>query len=406
MMSMRANATRKREFRYCEYDYGSGLRFGMGLLGLPQACRRARAAAYVSKVMAGHRPAAGEVKRSPADTYGLCLFRRGSTCILRFSIAAPPLAGCGVLPASGAGSSVHSSYHWHLHQPIYWPDNILSLNRYQYGAESLDIKTAGGKHLSRLDLLPPPAATGWGHGNTMKLQQQDRLTPTSGGAVTPSRPCWGSPEGCASVSYSGLLMENVNSFGKDSAFGHTPTWKRGADTTARGSTMTSGHPRRRHGGHDPPTTPSHPSRGASCGRRLPDLQVGPGTGWAAVTIRILRDRTRVLHADDFPTPAGTKATSGSSWPTATWPGTCANYLDEAPGYRRMETANLRPTGRTGPSSVPWSRPARAAVSDRTTGRPRKNASRSCSIDSRSFCSSGSDSGTASDDVLNFRLKFL
>ena len=161
----------------------------------------------------------------------------------RFSIAALLLAGCGVLPASGAGSSVHLSYHWHLHQPIYWPDKHPSLNRYQYGAESLDIKTAGGNTYPGSTYYHPRNNLAGGDGEYDEVfSKADRVNAYQGRGQDAIQTLLGYPEGGASVSYSGSLMENVNSFGKDSRLGYTPTWNAGY-TTARGWTTTSGHPR-------------------------------------------------------------------------------------------------------------------------------------------------------------------
>lgn len=42
-----------------------------------------------------------------------------------------------------ANNSVHLAYHWHLHQPIYWPErnpNGNQTNRYQFAADSMNLK--------------------------------------------------------------------------------------------------------------------------------------------------------------------------------------------------------------------------------------------------------------------------
>lgn len=43
--------------------------------------------------------------------------------------------------AQGASSGVHLSYHWHMHQPIYWPEKLPGTDRVQFAGESYDLKS-------------------------------------------------------------------------------------------------------------------------------------------------------------------------------------------------------------------------------------------------------------------------
>jgi hypothetical protein len=57
---------------------------------------------------------------------------------LRVLFALSTLGAAALAQSDG----VHLSYHWHLHQPIYWPETAPGVNRYQFARESIDLKFA------------------------------------------------------------------------------------------------------------------------------------------------------------------------------------------------------------------------------------------------------------------------
>jgi len=157
-----------------------------------------------------------------------------------------------------ASSSVHLAYHWHLHQPVYWPEvNPFAPqnNRYQFAADSIKIK------------LPPSNSNNSYPGSSFKhprnllvngdggefdvvFDKDDRKQAYQFGGRNSINTILGHPDGGASVSYSGALMENIWSLGNANSgagsYGYGPNWNAGY-TEARGSTPTyrtsGGHPR-------------------------------------------------------------------------------------------------------------------------------------------------------------------
>ncbi len=133
-------------------------------------------------------------------------------------------------------SQVHTSYLWHLQQPIYWPEAGQS-NPYHYQAvkESHDIKTSGGNNYG----------TGTSH-PTNNLQEifskQDRVNvyqhrvKDAVNAIT-----WHNEAG-AQVNYSGCLIENVNSLADANQWGYYSGWENNFQT-ARTWQTSGGFPR-------------------------------------------------------------------------------------------------------------------------------------------------------------------
>ena len=67
-----------------------------------------------------------------------------STSMMKFKRTTGLFASL-LLTTAQANNSVHITYHWHLHQPIYWPErnaNGNQTNRYQFAADSLNLKYA------------------------------------------------------------------------------------------------------------------------------------------------------------------------------------------------------------------------------------------------------------------------
>ena len=151
-----------------------------------------------------------------------------------------------------ANNSIHVAYHWHLHQPIYWPErnpNGNQTNRYQFAADSLNLKYANaGNFYSGSTYKHPRNALASGDGGEFDsvFDKADRVAAYQGGGLSSINTILAHPDGGASVSYSGALMENIWSLGNAGILSYGSGWNSGY-TTARGSSATyrtsGGHPR-------------------------------------------------------------------------------------------------------------------------------------------------------------------
>jgi len=169
----------------------------------------------------------------------------------RLLMPAAALAALAPLAAS-ANNSVHIAYHWHLHQPIYWPETnsfAPQTNRYQFAADSLALKNANaGNFYPGSTFKHPRNALASGDGGEFDsvFDKADRVTAYQGGGRDSINTILGHPDGGASVSYSGALQENIWSLGNANLLGYGPGWNSGY-TQARGSSATyrtsGGYPR-------------------------------------------------------------------------------------------------------------------------------------------------------------------
>ena len=111
--------------------------------------------------------------------------------------------------AGAANYKVYSTYLWHLEQPIYWPEKVTSLNRYQFAYESLGGSTLYPGHpqntLSDIFGLDDRKAA-------YQFRCRDAVAAMS------------QPDGGAQLSYAGCLIENVWSLGDHYSLGYGPTW--------------------------------------------------------------------------------------------------------------------------------------------------------------------------------------
>lgn len=142
----------------------------------------------------------------------------------RFLFVLALLVGTPVL-----AENVHFTYLWHLEQPIYWPAQQTSgADRYERAWESI-LRTDGGaahpaNNLREIFSIADRVAA-------YQYRPKDCL-----GLLL------GRPEAGAQVSYSGGLIENINSLGNANQLGYGPTWYNNF-RTARNWTTTSGKPR-------------------------------------------------------------------------------------------------------------------------------------------------------------------
>jgi hypothetical protein len=133
-------------------------------------------------------------------------------------------------PATATNTSVHTSWLWHMHQPIYWPD------RRNYGADHYENAwdTIQQQNLGRPHPSPEVLTSIFGAG--------DRVSDYQDGPKNSLGNLLGYPNAGVQVSFSGALMENVQSLAAANQLGYGIGWNNNFQT-ARGWTTSSGKPR-------------------------------------------------------------------------------------------------------------------------------------------------------------------
>ncbi len=124
------------------------------------------------------------------------------------------VAPCGLALLAGsafAQQRVHYTYLWHMEQPIYWPDQqVGGADRYELVWQSIQRKDAGAfnptNNLREIFSLPDRVA---GYQYRM-IDAVDDIDWTN--------------EGGAQISFSGGLIENLNSLGAANQLGYNSTW--------------------------------------------------------------------------------------------------------------------------------------------------------------------------------------
>ncbi len=133
-------------------------------------------------------------------------------------------------------AQVHTSYLWHLEQPIYWPEkSVATPTRYQTVWESQYLKSNNGNWYSDGQQHPL---------NNLEeiFSNEDRKAAYQYRTKDAVQSLLGLPEAGAQVNYSGDLLENVNSLASHSQWGYSSGWQNNY-TTARGWTTSGGKPR-------------------------------------------------------------------------------------------------------------------------------------------------------------------
>jgi hypothetical protein len=129
-----------------------------------------------------------------------------------------------------ANTNVHTSFHWHLHQPLYWPDRRnYGTDHYETAWDTIQQQNAGRAHPS-----PEVLSTIFGVSdrvNAYQVSPRDAINSILG-----------FPNAGAQVSYSGALMENVQSLGAAGQLGYGTNWYN-PNRQARGWSTSGGHPR-------------------------------------------------------------------------------------------------------------------------------------------------------------------
>ena len=135
------------------------------------------------------------------------------------------------IPALADGNTgVHTTWLWHLHQPVYWPDRRdYGTDHYENAWDTIQQQNAGRPHPS-----PEVLSTIFGEADRVNVYQGEIETTLSG--------LLGYPNAGAQVNYSGALMENVQSLAAAGQLGYAAGWSNSFQT-ARAWTTSSGKPR-------------------------------------------------------------------------------------------------------------------------------------------------------------------
>jgi hypothetical protein len=137
------------------------------------------------------------------------------------------------LPAgvqADTNTSVHTTWLWHLHQPVYWPDRRSSgTDHYENAWDTIQQQNAGRSHPA-----PEVLSTIFGEADRVNAYQGEPSSTISG--------LLGQPNAGAQVNYSGALMENVQSLAAASQLGYGSGWTNG-NRAARSWTTSGGKPR-------------------------------------------------------------------------------------------------------------------------------------------------------------------
>ncbi len=117
-----------------------------------------------------------------------------------------------------AAAQVHTTYLWHLQQPIYWPDqSVANLYTYQKVWESQMLKINGGNNYP----------SGLDH-PLNDLQQifskPDRVNVYQWEARNSINTIISHPDAGAQVNYGGSLIENIQSLSDAGQWGYVPNW--------------------------------------------------------------------------------------------------------------------------------------------------------------------------------------
>ena len=135
----------------------------------------------------------------------------------------------GVLGAGGSTSAapLHTTYHWHLQQPIYWPIPRAEDVHYEVAYDSATRKEGGALHpLNDLE----------------EIFSKDDRRAVYQYRIRDAIAAIAQPDGGAQVSYSGCLVENVSSLADHWKYGYSPGWE-DSFQEARGWQTSGGRPK-------------------------------------------------------------------------------------------------------------------------------------------------------------------
>ena len=113
--------------------------------------------------------------------------------------------------ASAQNHSVHTSFLWHLHQPIYWPDKRAATDHYENAWDTIQAQDGGRPH-------PSPEVLRQVFGLDDRIAAYQNRPKDSLSSIT-----W-LPHSGVQVNYSGALMENIQSLGTANQLGYGGGW--------------------------------------------------------------------------------------------------------------------------------------------------------------------------------------
>ncbi|MFO1475948.1 MAG: carbohydrate-binding protein [Verrucomicrobiota bacterium] len=149
---------------------------------------------------------------------------------MRSLIRLCPLLALLASPALSATNSVHTTWLWHLHQPLYWPDRrAYGSDHYENAWDTIQQQNAGRKH-------PSPEVL------TDIFGLADRVAAYQNRPRDAVNSVLGYANAGAQVNYSGALMENVQSLGQAGQLGYGANWN-SYNQQARGWSTSGGKPR-------------------------------------------------------------------------------------------------------------------------------------------------------------------
>jgi len=163
-------------------------------------------------------------------TCAISLVGSRSTSIRKAAFALIMVAAV-LAPASRVAAqnhNVHTSWLWHLHQPIYWPDKRAGSDHYENAWDTIQAQNASRPEPNEA-LTPVFSLADRVHA----YQEGPHNTLSAIGSFTNSG---------AQVNMSGALMENVQSLAAAGQFNYSSTWY-GSNAQARTWTTTGGKPR-------------------------------------------------------------------------------------------------------------------------------------------------------------------
>ncbi|MCK4658968.1 MAG: hypothetical protein KAV82_05545 [Phycisphaerae bacterium] len=138
--------------------------------------------------------------------------------------------GSLICPPRVQAERLHFTYLWHLEQPIYWPDQQASgQDRYERAWESIQRTDGGAQHPENnlRDIFGWPDRVA-----AYQYRCRDSISAIS----------WAAEAG-AQISYSGGLIENIQSLGNANQLGYSPTWYAGLREARGWNTVGQSKPR-------------------------------------------------------------------------------------------------------------------------------------------------------------------
>jgi hypothetical protein len=140
-------------------------------------------------------------------------------------------------PIKAQNKNVHTSFLWHLHQPIYWPDRRAGTgDHYENAWDTIQAQDGGRPHPS-----PEILRQVFGLDDRIAAYQgrpKDALNSIAGSG--PGQ--LGLPHAGVQVNYSGALMENIQSLGTAGQLGYGPNWYQ-SNRDGKAWTTSGGKPR-------------------------------------------------------------------------------------------------------------------------------------------------------------------